>query len=89
MVHSLRQLCNICGVDFTHMEEDINSRLLRFKKWCEERRETRRNKSAAQPETSKQAEQVELVENAEDDQSEQVELVEEEPESADLTYEEE
>lgn len=103
MFHSLRQLCNICGIDFTPIEENMNMRLTKFKSWCEERRKNRGNKT--QQATTEQGktedtEQVELVdeeqqEDDNDDQDEQVELVDEQDEEQteeqndNLTYEDE
>jgi hypothetical protein len=44
MYHSLRQLCKICGIDFASIEADMKVRLEKFKVFCNNRREKRRNK---------------------------------------------
>jgi hypothetical protein len=82
MMYSLRQLCNICCVDFTEMENDITNRLTKFKSWCEERRKNRgKQKTEHKSDSLNQQgqeqleadETVELVDEA-------VELVEEDAE---------
>jgi hypothetical protein len=42
--YSLRQLCNVCGIDYEPIGSDMETRLAKFTKYCEARRESRRNK---------------------------------------------
>ena len=69
MYHSLRQLCNICGIDFEPIEADMKVRLDKFKVWCEDRRENRRRKRNQETDDVDQADedQAELEEADGDD----------------------
>jgi hypothetical protein len=44
MYHALRQIHNVCGVDFTPVVADMEVRLARFKKWRSDRRLARKDK---------------------------------------------
>lgn len=44
MYHALRQIHNVCGVDFAPVAADMEVRLARFKKWRSDRRQARKDK---------------------------------------------
>lgn len=46
MYYTLRQVCNICGIDFKPIKEDMETRLAKFHKWHEEHKRTKADKKA-------------------------------------------
>lgn len=70
MENTIEQLCNICGIDYAPIKEDMDTRLAKYKEWCKERKTTRRaNRNKSKTPTGDVAE-AEAEAEAEDSEGE-------------------
>lgn len=95
MYHALKQIHNVCGIDFTSVEADMKVRLARFDAWRSDRRNARKakkdhkNDEEEDEEAEEEAEEEELEaeeEAVEEEEAEEEEAAEEE--ELDVEYDE-
>jgi hypothetical protein len=77
MYHTLKQLCNICGVDFAPIQRDMKARLDKFNKQCDDRLKSRRAQRNGAADTADTPDAVDADEEDEDDGVEEGNDVEE------------
>lgn len=71
MFHSIKQLCNVCGINFDTIGENMNERLEKYRVWCAKRRDERRK---SRNEKTKTDEAEKSSDEEEDDEDEVTEL---------------
>jgi ribosomal protein S17E len=67
MYHALHQIHNACGIDFEPVRHDLETRLEKFSKWREERRDARKAKHNAKGAADDDEEEDDVPAAAEDD----------------------
>lgn len=91
MYHALHQIHNACGIDFEPVRHDLETRLEKFGKWREERRDARKAKHNAKGTADDEDEDEEEVPTADDDDvvADEAEAAEEEAADEEVVEEEE